>query len=38
MNTEDTSTISATNPAPASTQKATPKRTARRPRQTLACG
>src|SRR5450756_1143146 len=38
MNTEDQSTTTATNPAPASTQKATPKRTARRPGQTLACG
>src|SRR5450759_3710411 len=38
MNTEDTSTTTATNPAPASTRKATPKRTARRPGQTLACG
>lgn len=38
MNTEDKSTISASNPAPAGTLKATPKRTARRPGQTLACG
>ena len=38
MNTEDTSTTTATNPAPASTLKATSKRTARPPGQTLACG
>ena len=38
MNTEDKSTISASNPAPAGTLKATPRRTARRPGQTLACG
>ena len=38
MNTEDKSTTTATTPAPASTLKATPKRTARRPGQTLACG
>src|SRR5665647_458574 len=38
MNTEDMSTTTATNPAQASTQKATPKRTARRPGQTLASG
>jgi hypothetical protein len=35
---DDQSTTAATNPAPASALKATPKRTARRPGQTLACG
>jgi len=38
MNTQKTSTTTDTNPDPASTQKPTPKRTPRRPGQTLACG